>query len=146
VRGEAAGHRRHAPDPAGQGQHRDAVGAVGQPADRNGDEAVEHREIQAADQAQLAVGDVQRVLDRLGQDRHQLPVQEVQHIDEPQHAQDDPGAAVDGGRTCVFNGWGIGRSSGDRRQGARTDRRVVARVVFKASSQWPLLELGLPRS
>ncbi len=70
----------------------DPVGPVGQPADGNGDEAVEQCEVEAADQAELAVGDVQSVLDRLGEDRQQLPIQEVQDVDETQDAEHDPGA------------------------------------------------------
>ena len=49
---------------------------------------------QIAEQAELAIGHPQFVLDGLGENRQELPVEEVQHIDEPQDAQRDPGLAV----------------------------------------------------
>ena len=72
VRRQAAGHRRRAPQRAGERQHPHSVGPVREPADGNGDEAIEQREIESADQPELAVGDMQAVLDRLGEDRQQL--------------------------------------------------------------------------
>ena len=73
---------------------RHAVGSVGEPAHGDRDEAVEEGEIQPADQPELSVGDVERVLDRLGEDRQELPIEEVQHIDEAQDRQHAPGARV----------------------------------------------------
>lgn len=90
--GKAAGHRRTAPDRAGERQHPDPVGLVGDPAHGNGDEGIEYPEIEPADQAELAVGDVQAVLYRFGEDREELPVEEIQHIDEAQHPEHNPGA------------------------------------------------------
>src|SRR6185312_3932562 len=48
---QAAAGGRNAPDRAGDGQYVDSVGLVGNPTDRNGDEAVEEREIEPADEA-----------------------------------------------------------------------------------------------
>ena len=53
-------------------------------------QAVEEREIQPADQPQLAVGDAEFVLDRLRENRQQLPIQEVQHVDETEDGQRPP--------------------------------------------------------
>jgi hypothetical protein len=86
VRRHPASSGRSAPDGTGGGQDLDATGAVGQPAHRDGDEAVEQREIEACEQPELPVGDAQAILDRLGQDRDELAVQKVEHIDKSEHA------------------------------------------------------------
>jgi hypothetical protein len=72
------------------------MGAIGQPADRDRDEAIEEGEIEPADQPELAIGDLQRILDRLGENAEQLPVEEVEYIDEGERDEHDP-AAVAGG-------------------------------------------------
>ncbi len=72
-RRETAGHRRRAPQCASEGQHAHAVGPVCEPRDGDRDQTVKQREIQAADAPQLAVGDVELILNRLGEDRQQLP-------------------------------------------------------------------------
>ncbi len=94
---------------AGERENLHAVCVVGQPADRNGDQAIEEREVQAADQAQLAVGNLEGVLDRLGEDREELAVEEVQDIDEPQHAERKPGsgAGVAGAQMAVDQSWSV---------------------------------------
>ncbi len=78
---EAAGDRRRAPQRAGHREDIDPVRPVGEPSDGNGDEAVEQREIQPADQAQLTVRHMKRILDRLGEDREQRPVEEIEDVD-----------------------------------------------------------------
>jgi hypothetical protein len=79
---QAAGAGRAAPDRAGEREDRHPVRAIREPADRKRDEAIEQRRIEPADQAELPIGDMQRVLDRLRQDRDQLAVEEVEDINE----------------------------------------------------------------
>ena len=100
VGGQAARHRGAAPDRARERQHPDSVGLVRDPADRNCDEAIEEREIESADQAELAVGDMEAVLNGFCENRQELPVQEIQHIDETQHAEHEPRSRIgDAGRS-----------------------------------------------
>ena len=90
--GHPACRRRAAPDRTGGGEDLHSAGTIGQPADRDCDEAIEEREIETGEQTELAVGNMQPVLDRLGEDRDELAIEEVQHIDEAQHRERDPGA------------------------------------------------------
>src|SRR4029453_4657071 len=83
-----------------QRQHANPVRAIRQPAHRNGNQTIEQREIQPADTSQLPVRDLQVVLDRLRQDRQQLTIQEVQDIDETQHAEHKPCSRVRTYRGC----------------------------------------------
>ena len=94
ARRHAAGHRRRAPQRAGDCQHAHAVDAIGQPADGNREHAIEEREVQSADQPELPVGDAEIVLDRLRENRQELSIQEVDHIDEAQDRQRDPGPRI----------------------------------------------------
>jgi hypothetical protein len=75
---EAAQGGEAAPQGQGRGHDPHAAEAVGQPGDRDGQGRVEQGEGQAAHQAELAVGQAELVLDRLGQDAEDLPVQEVE--------------------------------------------------------------------
>ena len=121
VGGHAAGDGRPAPQGAGERQHLHAIGPVGQPAHRDRDHAVEQREIEPADQAELAVAEAELVPDRLGQDRQQLPVQEIQHVDEAQDAEHEPGALC-GARPWPANAGDAGRHCLEGVAGADADR------------------------
>src|SRR3569833_3091428 len=81
---------RPAPQRTRNRQHPHAIGAIRQPTDWNSDEAVKQREIEARQHAELTVRDVQTVLNGLGEDRDQLPVEEVEYINEAQHPKDQP--------------------------------------------------------
>ncbi len=57
---------------------------------------VEDREGGAVQEAQLRVGDLQVGLDALGQDGHDLAVEEVEDVDHDQHAQQVAGVRAAG--------------------------------------------------
>src|SRR6185312_10886381 len=82
------------PERAGESEHTDAIGPVRKPCDRNRDETVEQREVQAADAPELPIGNLQLILDWFRQDRQQLPIQEIEYVDEAQHAENEPGSSI----------------------------------------------------
>src|SRR3546814_3055188 len=79
---------------SGDRQHAHPVAAIGEPSDRHREDAVEQRKIEAAQQSELTVADPKVVLDRLRQDRQQLPVEEIQHVDEAEQRQHDERIAL----------------------------------------------------
>ncbi len=98
------------------------------------------REIKPADQPELAVGDVEAVLNRLGENRQELAVKEVQDVDETENAEHQPSSPF------RPSGWGfpcrpaheIGRYSPReallRRPHRRRDRVRVAGYDARASA------------
>ncbi|MGI8839589.1 MAG: hypothetical protein ACR2F8_02200 [Caulobacteraceae bacterium] len=70
------------------------VPAFGQPGDWNSQQGVEDGEGQAAQQAQLGVGDLQVDLDRLADGGHDGAVDEVEGVGKDQEAQDGGLVAV----------------------------------------------------
>jgi len=129
VDGESAGHGRSTPQRARNGQNLRPARPVGNPSNRNRDEAVEHCEVEAAEKTKLAVADVQRVLDGLGENRDQLPIEEIQHVDEAQHAEHNPCAQC-GGSCRRRKRWRFGAE------------RSQARIV--ADARGNLSHLGFP--
>uniref|UniRef100_A0A0N4ZGW3 LigA n=1 Tax=Parastrongyloides trichosuri TaxID=131310 RepID=A0A0N4ZGW3_PARTI len=113
-RAEAARHAAQGgeagPDGQGAGHDPHPAEAVRQPGDGDRQGRIQQGESQAAQQAELSVAEVELRLQRRGQDADDLPVQEVQHIDEDQDPQHivaiarRSGAGVD--RRC----FGLGRS------------------------------------
>ncbi|MNF97256.1 hypothetical protein D3C84_800760 [compost metagenome] len=96
--GQTAEHGHRAPGDAGQGDDRLAADAVGQPAEREAEQGVEHREGQPGEQADLGIGDAKLCLHRLDEDRHQLPVDVVEHVDDGQHPESVVGVPGDARR------------------------------------------------
>src|SRR3546814_12344364 len=69
--------------------------------DRNAEQRIEDRERRPREQAEFGVGQAEVRLDRLGQDVDDLPVEEIEDIDDqqdPQHRARLRGGAVGGGR------------------------------------------------
>jgi hypothetical protein len=85
-RGHAAPHEQREAD------DRAPRAAVRPARDGDAEERVEQRERQAGEQAQRRVRELELLLDVLLQDREDLPVDEVQHVDE--HEQTDHVVAV----------------------------------------------------
>jgi hypothetical protein len=77
---------------------------VGEAAERDAEEGVEDAEDGAVEEADLGIADAEVGLDVLGQDRHDLPVDEVEDVDEDEDAQHVPavGAADAGFRFGDF--------------------------------------------
>lgn len=90
----AAEHREQAPQGTGAGDDPDPPHPVGEPAHRDAEARVEDREEDAAQHAELRVGEAEVLADRLGQDRDDLPVQEVQSVDGRQDEDDEVAIAA----------------------------------------------------
>ncbi|MND67003.1 hypothetical protein D3C80_584080 [compost metagenome] len=101
------------PDGQGGGHDPDPAEPVGQPGDGNGQGRIEKGEGQAAQQAELGVRQTELGLQRGRQDADDLPVQEVQHVDEDQDPQHIIAIA---GRDGLLDGLlgrcGLGRGHG----------------------------------
>ena len=63
-----------------------AAGTVCDRADNDAEDGVEESEVEPRHHPHLAVGETGVALDRLDQDRHQLPVEEVEYVDEAEKA------------------------------------------------------------
>ena len=89
---EPAQGRHHGPDGQRQRDQAHAVGPVpvGIARDRNAEQRIEDREGRSRQQAELRVAEPQIALDRLGEDIDDLPVEEVEDIDDQQHPQHRP--------------------------------------------------------
>ena len=87
---EAADRGHGAPDGQRQGDDVAPIGAVGPARDGNPGAHVEDGEREARKQAELAVGQRQFRLDRLLQDRQELPVDKVEGVDTSQQDQGIP--------------------------------------------------------
>ncbi|MNN34651.1 hypothetical protein D3C81_1484660 [compost metagenome] len=111
VVGQAAGSRRQAPHCNADGDDRAAVAAVDEPCDRQAHHAVEGREGEAVEQADLGVVDPERLLDRTDQQGQDLPVHDGKDVGDQQYADGVPG-------TCLA----------DTRRGLRGRVRCLGRV------------------
>ncbi|VVN72262.1 hypothetical protein PS685_05103 [Pseudomonas fluorescens] len=83
----AAEHGHQAPGDAAEGDHRLAPDAVRQAPQREAEHGVEHCEGHPRQQADAGVGNAEFELHRFDQDRHQLAVDVVEHIDAGEHEQ-----------------------------------------------------------
>jgi hypothetical protein len=63
------------------------IARLGKARDRNTEHGIEKREGEPRHHAKLPVGKVQLILDRLGEDRDDLPVEEIEDIDDQQNRQ-----------------------------------------------------------
>lgn len=86
--GEATQRRHGAPEGQRQGDDIAAVAMVGPAGDGNSGDRVNDCEPGAAQQPQLRVAEAQVGLDRFLQDDQDLPVDEVESVDEGQDAED----------------------------------------------------------
>ena len=84
-----------------------AVPDVGEAAERDAEERVEDRERGAVEESQLGVRDAEVGADALGEDGEDLPVEEVEDVDQHQDAEDV--ARVASGRRFE-----VGRAHGRR--------------------------------
>ncbi len=87
----------HAPHRQAGGDDVAPAGPVCQPRDRDAQRGVEDREHQPRQQPQLRIAQRQVALDRLQQDRQDLPVHEAEEIGQRQQCQRDPAALEDQG-------------------------------------------------
>ena len=76
-----------APDSQRNGYHPAAAGLVGEPRERYRQSRIEQGKGDAAEQPHLGVAESEIGLDRTGQDRQYLAVDEVENIDQQQHAE-----------------------------------------------------------
>ena len=87
-----AGERRHRrPDRKADRHQAAAIPHVREPPERDAEQRVEHAEGGAVEEAHVGVGDAEVGLDVLREDRDDLAVDEVQHVDEHEHAEHVPG-------------------------------------------------------
>ena len=96
-RREAAGGARErghqAPEPDADGDKVLARPGVRQPAQGDAEDGVEDRERRAVEETDLGVGNAEVGLNLLGEDRHDLPVDEVEDIDDDEDDRDVPRVA-----------------------------------------------------
>jgi hypothetical protein len=76
---QAAGDRHHAPEGDGRGHDPLARATIDEPRDRDPRQHVEQHESEPDQQADLGVAESEVRLDRRDQQRHQLPVEVVEH-------------------------------------------------------------------
>ena len=72
-----------------------AIPAVGEPAERDAEQGVEDGEGGAVEEADLGVVEVEVALDVLGEDREDLPVDEIDDVDQDEDEQGVPGIGAD---------------------------------------------------
>jgi len=113
VLGEAAEARHHAPDRETDRDDRAAHAAVGPTRQRDPERRVEDREGEPGQEPHLGIRRAERGLDRLDQDRQNLPVDEVHHVDE----KEDPEHVV---RVAGIELAGRGRTGGTWRRAGGT--------------------------
>ena len=89
--GEAGQRREAAPDRQRYRDHPASAGLVCDPGQRHRQRGIEQGKGDAAEQPHLGVAQAKIGLDRAGQDRQDLPVDEIEDIDKQQHAQRDIG-------------------------------------------------------
>jgi hypothetical protein len=75
--------------------HPAPAGLVGQQGERDRQRRIERGEGEAAEHAELGIGEMQACLHRLGEDAEDLPVEEIERVDQKQHREDE--AAGGGG-------------------------------------------------
>ena len=115
ARRRTAQRRHEAEERNRPGENAGAVEPVREPRERDPDGRVEHREREPIQEPELSVGKREIALDRLGQDREDLPVHEVEreHDEEDRERQAAPGDA---------------RAGLAPRNGAGRERRLRQRV------------------
>src|ERR1044072_9469547 len=79
--------------------HPAPIPALGQPPERYSEQSVEDGEGGAVEEADLVVAKVEAVLDAGREDRDDLPVDEIDHVDQEKHKKGVPGVAADA-RPC----------------------------------------------
>ena len=84
---EAARRRHHAPDRDADDDHVAANASIGEAGDGNRGDGVEEREGEARQQPHLRVGGAEVVLDRLEQDREDLPVDVVDDVEQNEEGE-----------------------------------------------------------
>ena len=119
ARRQARQHGHPRPDGEAEAEQPRPHPVVGEPPERDAEQRVEHGKGGAVEEAELGVGQMEVVLDVLGQDRQDLPVDEVDRIDE--HEQSEDVARVGAAERRRIAGDG-GRFAG-RRQGSLPGRR-----------------------
>ncbi len=94
-------HRRHR-RPQGQADRHepDAVPIVRQTAERNTEQRIENAERRPIEKTEIAVLQMEVTLDVLGEDRDDLAIDEIEHIDQEQDGQDVPGISRSAGWFC----------------------------------------------
>jgi hypothetical protein len=73
-------HRHHRPGDQSEGQQRLARHAVGQPASWDADDGEQHCERRPEQHPDLPVGQLEVLLDALGQDRDDVPIHVVEEV------------------------------------------------------------------
>ena len=142
ARPDARGHRR--PDGETDADQPDAVPIVRQPPERNAEQRIEHPERGAIQEADIGIVQPQVALDVLGEDRDDLPVDEVEDVDEEQDDQHVPGigaAPFSGSPTMVSAPAMIPPRYSFRGMGIRAAGRETA---LSAVSGAPSVEHGAP--
>ena len=114
ISGKAAGGRERRPHDHGDGDDRHPVEALGRPGDGDSQQRVEDRERQAAQQAQLGVGQLQVDLDRLADGGDDRAVDEVEGVGQHQQAQHRALVAVGEDRPAAGGRAGLGVGRGRR--------------------------------
>ena len=83
-----AGERgHHAPAGEAEGDELAPIPDVGQTPERDAEDGIEDRERRAVEIAHLRVGDLQVRLDALGEDREDLAIEKIEHVDQHQHGE-----------------------------------------------------------
>ena len=87
---ETAERRHQRPQAKAQRQQPGPVPAVGEPAERDAEQRVEDRECRAVEKPQLGIVEPEIRLDVVGEDRKDLPVDEIEQIHEKQDTERIP--------------------------------------------------------
>ncbi len=114
----AADHRHDRPDRRGAGQDLHPAIALGQPRERDAEQAVEQRETEALQQPELEIGELEVRTQRPGDGGHHRAVGVVEQTDQEQNEQ-QPGA--------------IAPAMGGDRIGLRTLRHAGSKLPLRAS-------------
>src|SRR6185436_12297351 len=83
----AAQCREAAPHGERGSNDRATTGAVGKIGQRHCEHGIKNCESESADSAELGIGEIEVLLDRLGEDAEDLPVEEVEDVGEQQQRQ-----------------------------------------------------------
>ena len=75
---------------------------IGQPAQGDAEERIENRECRAIQKADLGVVHAESRLDVLGQYREDLPVDEIENVNQKQNAENVPGVDAPDRRAAGF--------------------------------------------